>query len=112
MGTYPTEQWRSGLEGIPAALKWTGGAAVKEEYSICLRSGRGLMEVWQVSVDGMSGVGGGIGGGRQVERLWYLLFIPPSGSLSESVSPKICQFLRGLGHQTFSSLLLALHIFG
>lgn len=63
---------------------------MKEEDLVCLRSGRGLTEVWQVSVDGMSGVGGGIGGSRQVERLWYLLFIPPSGSLSESVSPKIC----------------------
>lgn len=41
------------------------------------------------SLDGMSGVGGGISGSRQVERLWYLLFAA-SGSLSESVSPKIC----------------------
>lgn len=40
---------------------------MKEEDSVCLRSGRGLTEVCQVSVDGMSGVGGGIGGSRQVE---------------------------------------------
>lgn len=46
-----------------------------EEDSVCLRSRRGLVEVWQVSVDGMSGVGGGIGGSRQVERLWYCLFL-------------------------------------
>lgn len=32
--------------------------------------------------DGMSGVGVGIGVAGQIERLWYFLFIPSSGSLS------------------------------
>lgn len=63
---------------------------LKEDDPACLRSSRGLAEVGLISLDGTSGVGGGIGGTGQRETLLYLLLTPPSGSLSESVSPNIC----------------------